>query len=530
MKRYISLLSVLLVATIGIGQTTNDTINRMVLVESTYNPIIVGASKHNFIPEEVKPSMNKEQIVYASENVDLTNFDREAQPAQAIELTTEKGTSGYAHLGYGNYNNLSGMAAYKWSFDTSNDLALKAHIDGWNGKLKLDDNTKWHSRYYDMGLNADYNIQLGNALLNAGAHATHYTYNYLGGSSQNANDLGAYAALMGDVADRYRYHATLSYNNFSYKNTLAENHIHGKASLDVDLYEWGMASVQISSDVLTYQGSEGYNNYFSLGITPQWIYRHKDFIFATGFNMDFQGGKHVTHPMQFSPECSISYLPDNRFQALFTLNGGREVNTFSRLHELSPYWASREQVRPTYTFMNAHLEGGVRIIEGLHLHLGGGYKILGDALFESRMDTLGTTYTGITNHKAQVAILDAALSYTHKDLVTIAAKGTYHHWMLKGDQALLARAPQLKIDVDARVRIIPKLYAYTDLLMVTFADTQIAARERSIIDWSLGANYALNRHFSFFLDAHNLLNRRYSYYTGYPAQGFNILAGAIMKF
>ena len=63
MKRYISFLPMLFVVVIGMAQTPNDTINRMVLVESTYNPIIVGAVKRNFIPEEVKPSMNKEKAV-----------------------------------------------------------------------------------------------------------------------------------------------------------------------------------------------------------------------------------------------------------------------------------------------------------------------------------------------------------------------------------------------------------------------------------------------------------------------------------
>ena len=80
--------------------------------------------------------------------------------------------------------------------------------------------------------------------------------------------------------------------------------------------------------------------------------------------------------------------------------------------------------------------------------------------------------------------------------------------------------------MDARVRIMSKLHAHTNLKVVTFTDTD----ERAVIDWSLGANYALNKRFSFFLDAHNLLNRRYSYYTGYPAQGFNVMAGAIVKF
>ena len=98
--------------------------------------------------------------------------------------------------------------------------------------------------------------------------------------------------------------------------------------------------------------------------------------------------------------------------------------------------------------------------------------------------------------------------------------------MLKGDRALLARAPQFNTEVDARVRVMPKLYAYTNLKWITFTGSD----ERDIIDWSLGANYTLNKTFSFFLDAHNLLNHRHSYYTGYPAQGFNVMAGAMFRF
>lgn len=516
----------LLAAVLGMAQAANDTINRMVIVESTYNPIIAGAVKRNFIPEEVKPSMNRERVVYADENVDLTNFDRTAKKATPAEMTTEKNMPGYVHLGYGNYNNLNALAAYKWNINANHALALKAHTDGWNGKYRLSNNSKWHSYYYQAGLNADYGTHLGDAALNAGIHVINYNYNYLYGSSQIANDLGAYATVKGNVADRYKYRATLSYDRFNYKS-LAENHFHGKVSLGMDLYEWGLVEVQINSDVLSYQGTSKHN-YFSLGITPQWTYSYQDFQFITGFNMDFQNRK--KHPIQLSPECSISYVPNKRFQALFTLDGGREINTFSRLHERSPYWASVEPIRPTYTFMNAHLEGGIRIIDGLHLHLGGGYKVLADALFELPLAGADGVYTGLFNHKAQVATVDGKVSYTHKDFISVGAKGTYHHWMLKSNHALLTRAPQLKVDFDTRIRIIPNLYGYTNLYLVSFTNTKTEPYERTIIDWSLGANYALNNNFSFFLDLHNLLNRRYSYYTGYPAQGFSALVGAIVKF
>lgn len=542
MKRYITLLSVLLATVVGMAQATNDTINRMVLVESTYNPIIAGAVKRNFLPEEVKPSMNKEKVVYANENVDLTHFDRKAQPAQLVEVMPEKGTPGYAHLGYGNYNNLSALAAYKLHGKRS-DLALRANVDGWNGNIRLDDNTKWRSNLYDMGLGADYDMQLGNVALNAGAHAAYYTYNYLadpivaGGTDvQQANSLGAHLGIKGVAKEHYYYHGAVGYTrfgrstHFSNKAPHSENHLHVETSFGIDFYEWGMASVMLHSDVLTYQGIGDYNGCYDFGITPRWDYQYGDFQFVAGVNMDFLFGKHIAQPLQLSPECSISYVPGKLFSAKLTLDGGRDIHTFGQLYALSPYWAAKEQLRPSYTFLNARLEGSLRIIEGLHLNIGGGYKMLGDALFETVMDSLGTTYTGMTNHNAQVVTADAGVSYVHKDIVNFSAKGAYYHWMMKGDRALLARAPQLKVDVDARVRIIPNLYGHTNLQIVSFTNTKVAARERAIIDWSLGANYALNKRFSFFLDAHNLLNHRHQYYTGYPAQGIHVLAGAMVKF
>ena len=345
-KRYITLLTVVLTAMASMAQVINDTINRMVLVESTYNPIIAGAVKRNFLPEEVKPTMSKEQVVYADENVDLTNFDREAKPAHAVPVVPEKGTPGYAHLGYGNYNNLSALAAYKLRFNERNDLALKAHIDGWSGKLKMDDKSKWASRLYDMGLEADYNTQLGDAELTIGGHAAYYNYNYLviGDTVvQSAYNLGAHMGLKGSIGENYYYQANLGYTHFGRSTYFAakaphgEGHLHIDAVLGRDLYEWGMVKLTVNSDLLAYKGLEGYSNYHSLTITPRWDYRSGDFLFVSGLNLDFLMGKNVNTPVQASPECSISYIPNDRFAAKLTLDGGRDIHTFNSLYSLSPY-------------------------------------------------------------------------------------------------------------------------------------------------------------------------------------------------
>lgn len=535
MKIRIFILPMLLSATIGTAQTANDTINRMVLVESTYNPIIAGAVKRNFIPEEVRPSMNKEAAVYTDGNVSPIRINSHAQPAQAMPITSSKGTRGYAHIGYGNYNNLSAQAAYKLNLKGSNELSFKGHVNGWNGKYKQTDNTKWSSHLYDMGLSTNYRVSLGEASLEAGIDATHTDYNYLSNEKedvQKSNLLAANMGIKGSASEHYYYRVNASYTyydratHFTQKVLHSENHIHANASLSRDLYSWGMATIDVHSDILTYHGTNAYTDYFSLGITPHWDYRLGDFHFTSGLNMDFLGGKHTIHPMQISPECSISYIPESRFSALLTLDGGRDIHTFGNLYARSPYWATEGQLRPTYTLLNARLEGGIRIIDGLHLHLGGGYKILSDALFETVMDSIGTTYTGIINHNAQMATVDGAINYTHKDLVSLSAKGTYNYWTLQGDQALLARAPQLMVDLDTRVRIMPNLHAYTNLKLVMFS----SKNEDAIIDWGIGAQYNLNKRFTIFLDGHNFLNHRHQYFTGYPSQGFNVLAGAIVKF
>lgn len=543
MKRYLTLLTALIATMTGMAQTANDTINRMVLVESTYNPIIAGAVKHSFIPEEVKPSMSKEKVVYADEKVDITHFDRMAQPAQPVAVDPEKGNPGYAHLGYGNYNALNALAGYKWRFDKSGNLALKARTDGWNGKFRLDDDTRWRSYRYDMAVGADYDISMGNTAINAGVRMAHYDYNYLTFAlpeghtdKQQANSLGAHISMEGAVKEHYYYRAAVSYNRSGRSTYLAhklphsESHVASEVAVGMDLYKWGIVKVLLQSDVLTYQGLTDYRNYHALAITPLWDYRHGKFLFTAGFNMDFLQGKHIEHPLQLSPECRISYIPDSRFALELTLDGGRDIHTFGKLYARSPYWMAAQQLQPSYTYVNAHLDGSVRVTEGLHLHVGGGYKVMADALLEVVADSAATRYTGMTNHDVQVATANMGASYTYKDVVSLSARGEYHHWMMQGDRAMLARAPKLKVDVDARVRIMPKLYAYTGLKMMTFTHTGVAERESAIVDWSLGAQYSLNRRFTFFADAHNLLNRRYHYYTGYPAQGFNVLMGAMATF
>ena len=540
MKRYSTMLIALVLVTGAMAQTPADTINRMVLVESTYNPIIAGAVKHSFIPEEVKPNVKKETVSYADDTLPLMRFSRTPKKADGVNTQEEKHLPGYAHFGMGNYMNLNGLAAYNLQLNDNNNIAFDAHLEGWDGKLNTDEGA-WKSHLYDMGIGTDYHLLMGKGKLDAHIDATHYKYNYLttpdfaGHTAlQTSNRLNGSLAVQGNIKEHLYYHIKAAYTHYARNSYLSlkakdnEKHLHAEMSLGLDMYEKGMASLLVQTDWIGYAGIHNHNGFVAVGLTPQWEYKYADFLFNTGLNLDINT-RHKPW-IQASPQCKISYLPDHMFSASLTLDGGRQLNTYTQLYELSPYWLSAVPVQPSYTWLHSRLSAGLRIIDGLHLQLYGGYRITDNALFETVTDTLGTLYTGIATHNASEAYAGGDIEYVYKDLLSVSASGTYHYWMLKDHPALLARAPKVDAQADARVRIIKGLYAHTSLRMRFFCPIAEQETEKAIINWSLGARYTLNRHISFFLDGHNLLNRRHHYYTGYPTQGISVMAGAAVKF
>ena len=222
-------------------------------------------------------------------------------------------------------------------------------------------------------------------------------------------------------------------------------------------------------------------------------------------------------------------MPKQDIYVDFILDGGRNITTFSRLYAISPYWASDKQLKNSYTYLNAKIGGNIRLFEGLAMHLGGGYKVMSNALFDLVTDSLGIIYSGIENHNAQIFYAETNVKYFYKDLFSLSADATYNKWIVKGDPMILHRSPQFDAYISARMRIIENLYLNTDLRTVIFT-TINQYQEPAIINWSLGAHYAMSNQLSFFLDAHNLLNRCYQHYAGYPSQGFHVMAGAIFKF
>ncbi len=545
MKRYFSILSVLLTATVAVAQTVpGDTINRTVLVESTYNPIVTSAVKRNFIPDEVEPSINRTAIVYADKAMPITRLQHQALPTDKVAIAQEKGFPGYLHLGYGNSNNLDGLAAYYLQINKNNSLSLNANVNGWNGNLLTEDDEWWASHFYRADADVRYRLTYNRGELGVGFNAGYSAFNYLTETGHNpnldftdlqqSNRLGGSVYAKGWIGERYRYDVSTAYTYSGQQaylgidNPHSEGHSHTQATVSASLDKYGTVSLGLADDFLAYSPESSFETMNYLTITPQWSTSYKRYHFVAGVNLDLSNGSDAN--FKVSPACSITYTSDKNFNASLLLDGGYLLPTYAYLESLSPYWIRIPELQSSYTHLNALLTGNVRLTEGLHLTINGGYRVIGSAIFETVADEVYVRYTGFENRDAQLAHATTKLAYDYKQQFSCFAQATYNHWMVEGDREVLARAPQVDAQAGVSMKLFGSLSAYSDLRYVLFTATAPQEREASIIDLGLGLRYTLGKRWAFFLDGHNLLNQRYQFYTGYPSQGIHALAGAAFKF
>lgn len=545
MKRYFSILSVLFAATIAVAQTVpGDTINRTVLVESTYNPIVTNAVKRNFIPEEVVPSINRTAIVYADKAMPLTRLQHKALPTEKVAIEQYKGLPGYLHLGYGNSHNLDGLAAYHWLMNEKHSLSFNADIDGMNGNIKTQDDDWWSSYLYRGNADIRYRFTYDQGELGAGFTTGFNAFNYLTTEGFNpeldvtdqqySSRLGGNVYAKGLIAERYHYNVSSAYTHsrqqayLGMKAPHSEGHLHTEATVSTSFDKYGTAYVSLSDDFLAYSPESAFEAMHYFTFTPQWSIDYKRYHFVAGVNLDLSSSSYAR--IKASPACSITYTSEKNFNASLLLDGGHRLPTYAYLESLSPYWMRTPELQSSYTYLNALLTGNMRLAEGLHLTVNGGYRVIGSAIFETVADEAHIRYTGFENRDAQLLHATTKISYDYKQQFSCFAQATYDHWMVEGDRAVLARAPQFDAQAGFRMTLFGALSAHTDLRYVLFTATALQERETSIIDWGLGFRYALNNRWAFFLDGQNLLNHRHQLYTGYPSQGIHAIAGAAFKF
>ena len=128
--------------------------------------------------------------------------------------------------------------------------------------------------------------------------------------------------------------------------------MHTAAHVWGHLNEEQQVGVGITMDNLSYD-SQNMKNYTSLEANPYYAYDGDNWKRRLGVQVDWQSAN--GSGVDVAPDVKVDYVFSDSYVIYAQALGGRELNDFRRLNELSPYWGQKEQLRSTYTLADMQL-------------------------------------------------------------------------------------------------------------------------------------------------------------------------------
>ena len=554
-----------------LAQTTqpkDTTMNRTVVVEQEYNPDIMDASKVNVLPKVEVPTVSKKEVEYAT-----TFFPATSVPAGLMNPYTGKeiqpgSTPGYVRAGYGNLGNLNILANYLFRLSKKDKLNVRFQMDGMDGKLTLPytDGEKWNAFYYRTRANVDYTHQFNKLDLNIAGNFGLSNFNFLPGSVNSkqkftSGDFHAGIHFIDETAPlRFnaetnllmyeRQHNMISENDAN--TAIKETIIRTKGDVTGAINDQQSVTIALEMNNLLYSGytknpstgDEYFKNYTTLLVNPYYELNNDDWKLHIGANVDLSFG--FDKSFRISPDVTAQYIFSDSYIVYAKATGGKQLNDFRRLESLCPYGdsyfsttsAELSNRRPydTYEQLNASLGLKASPYPGIWFQLFGGYQNLKNDLlysYSSLSDTsIGTVSTmlAFTQIHTDNVYAGIKLTYDYKDVLSLSAHYIYRNWNSDNNEYLLAVKPENEASISLNVHPTSALQPNAGFDYISRKEEATSFNMSDISDLHIGASYNVFKGVSVYAQVHNLLNKKYQYYLGYPAEGFNFLGGLSFRF
>lgn len=519
-------------------QAKDTTVNRTVVVEQEYAPDIADAPKINVVPQVTPPTVSKKAVEYDATLKPATQIPATTMQAYTGQETQPKATPGYVRLGYGNYGNLDAQANYLFSLSPSDRLNLNFGMEGMNGSLDLPaESGEWDAFYYRTRAAIDYLHNFSKVDLNVAGRFGLSNFNLLPALPGNKQKFtsGDFHVGVRSTDDEMPFRFSAETNLLLYQrqhdlphNDLQETLIRTKAEVTGDISDGQSISIALAMDNALYQHTD-FENYTSLDMNPYYLLQNDDWMLRLGAHVDLAFGFGKT--FRAAPDVYAQYNFADSYLLYAQAKGGKLQNDFRRLETICPYGKLTGQTDATYEQLNAALGLKASPVTGLWMNIYGGYQNLKNDLVQGFDGQDLLLYGQNTSN----FYFGAEVSYSYKDIFAIAASGTYRNWDTKKDEAnpyadaALRFKPALEADLHADIRpISPLLFklGYQHIARQKTEGTTVDA----ISNLYAGLEYKLFKGISIYARANNLLNQKYQYYWGYPAEGINFVGGVSFCF
>jgi len=519
-------------------QAKDTTVNRTVVVEQEYAPDINDATKINVVPQVTPPTVSKKAVEYDARMVPAAQIPATTMQAYTGQETQPKAAPGYVRLGYGNYGNLDAQANYLFSLSSRDRLNLNFGMDGMNGSLDLPgENGEWDAFYYRTRAAIDYLHAFNKVDLNVAGRFGLSNFNLLPALPSNKQKFtsGDFHVGVRSTDEEMPFRFSAETNLMLYQrqhdlpyDDLQETLIRTKAEVTGDISDGQSISVALAMDNVLYQHTD-FENYTSLDMNPYYLLQNDDWTLRLGAHVDLAFGFGKT--FRAAPDVYAQYNFADSYLLYVQAKGGKQQNDFRRLETICPYGQLASQADATYEQLNAALGFKASPVTGLWMNIYGGYQNLKNDLVQGFGDDALLLYGQNTSN----VYFGAEVSYSYKDIFAIAASGTYRNWDTKKDEtnpyaeAALLFKPALEADLHVDIRPVSPF-----LLKLGYQHIARQEVEGQTIDavsnLYAGLEYKLFKGISIYARANNLLNQKYQYYLGYPAEGINFVGGVSFCF
>ncbi len=572
MKNNILILFATMLLSVVITEAEAQNIDREVTIEKEYTPEVDAAVKKTGIPQAENPLVEKPVNEYSTWAVPLSG-NPTSQPLLVSELKSEDSFNnqrGYANFGMGNNLNINADAGIRIINTKRNQLGVWYNHTSTGGHLKYKDNVpvyggeKVYQHLNSNVVNATYKHAFDKLEWTTSFAYKHNKFNYYGAKltpniptiaeteyqkvNQYAGGTSFRSTKNKDVTINASVGFTGYYNNIGYmigEEGGRENHLTANLEVAARLgSNNNRLGFEFDMNNLFYNDAAEADNYTMLTLTPFYKFTNEKIRLKVGARMDISVNDGTV--LRFAPDFEFNADMGKYFHFYTVVDGGKEINSWSKMSARNIYINPTKQLNNTYTAANAVMGLLFDYIPGVQLRVYGGIKTSTNALFDMRYKE------SITNDMiASYEVIDytpidayrwlggANINFKIKKIIEGEVKWTLNNWRSRsGEGTILSALPKNEWNIKVGVNPIKNLsinanfymgigrgYRYQNSLGV-----DVFEKMGDIYDLSLSANYSLTKLISFNLQWNNILSQNYDIYYGMPAQRMNFLLGAAVKF
>jgi len=553
-----------------------DTIERNVVVERDFQPVIRSAGKLNTPLQQVETTIEPVELQFSDYSNPLdASFNVKPLGVSTIRFTHRKPQNGYVKVG-GGYP----LTTAEFGYQMNHKKTLQLNIFGKH-------NGQWGVKTWSesqLGLNLTTNLEKGKIFFQVDGNNLFYSLygRYFEGDKklgvskfkdlkkddlQNLWTINTDLGFSSKFESSFQIKAEAGYTAFIMPDAVTESIIRSHLWMGWQNEEHTIAvNIRGSNAFLAVNEKMGiaaskYNARHGIRFEPYYEYRADNWNVHAGVNIDMNIGKgrllSGNEDLSFapSPNVEVEYRIIPSWLAVYGSAKGEFGYGLHKDFMLSnPYRNPELGITShhvaNYTPVDAMVGFKIKAADGLLLDIYGGYAKLNN---QTTMCVPTINYLTVYQDKYLDYFYSdyhrwkagAEITYHYQDIIHILLGGNYYHWTMDKTDPYdvhglieIKKQPYDRPKWDAHLRIDVNINSkwslYSDNIAVGTRKALLqdgsVVELKPVIDLRLGVQYNMNRWLSFYGQLNNYLHRFNDIYYGYQSQGINGEIGLTWKF